>query len=380
MKIPKLRFHKATKRYMVRIEGKDIYLGYDQVEAQKKYHLLLAEIAAGRPAEIVPQREMYICELIDRYVTDRDDYYRKNPNAFARGRAVLRILNRQYGKYRPDQFGMTELRHVRELLMEPNANGHRHCRNEINRAMRELNRLWQWCVSMELLPAELYHKYITLETLKRGHCDAPETNPVSVVPLDHVRAVQARVSSSVASMIELQLLTGARPGEVVNLKAEDIDRSGQVWRVVLTEHKTAYRGKSRTLFFGPKAQTVLRPFLLRRGPGEHLFQPMDTFKERSERAETHRRDFQPEYRITDRTVGDCYDVAAYRKAIARGCVAAKVPHWHPHQLRHTAATEMRKAYGIEVARAVLGHATIDASEIYAEVDSQVAERVASEIG
>jgi len=86
------------------------------------------------------------------------------------------------------------------------------------------------------------------------------------------------------------------------------------------------------------------------------------------------------YLFTTGSAGNPYDVAAYRKAITRGCVAAKVPHWHPHQLRHTAATELRKKYGVEVARAVLGHAHVAATEIYAEVDQQVAAKVAAERG
>ncbi len=35
--------------------------------------------------------------------------------------------------------------------------------------------------------------------------------------------------------------------------------------------------------------------------------------------------------------------------------------WHPHQLRHTAATELRRAYGVEAARIILGHASLDAT-------------------
>ncbi len=54
----------------------------------------------------------------------------------------------------------------------------------------------------------------------------------------------------------------------------------------------------------------------------------------------------------------------------RVCKRAGVPHWHPHQLRHTAATELRKKYGVEMVRAVLGYAHLAATEIYAEVDAR----------
>jgi hypothetical protein len=33
----------------------------------------------------------------------------------------------------------------------------------------------------------------------------------------------------------------------------------------------------------------------------------------------------------------------------------QIPHWHPHQLRHTDALELKREAGLDVARAVLGH-------------------------
>ncbi len=33
----------------------------------------------------------------------------------------------------------------------------------------------------------------------------------------------------------------------------------------------------------------------------------------------------------------------------------RIPPWHPHQPRHNAATELRKEFGIEAARIILGH-------------------------
>jgi integrase len=57
-----------------------------------------------------------------------------------------------------------------------------------------------------------------------------------------------------------------------------------------------------------------------------------------------------------------------------------VPSWHPHQLRHTAATRLRKQYGIEMARVILGHSSIEVSELYAEIDLEAAKEVMSQSG
>jgi hypothetical protein len=54
--------------------------------------------------------------------------------------------------------------------------------------------------------------------------------------------------------------------------------------------------------------------------------------------------------------------------------------WHPHQLRHNAATDLRKQYGIELARIVLGHRSAFVTEIYAEADRQQAVEVIARIG
>ena len=57
-----------------------------------------------------------------------------------------------------------------------------------------------------------------------------------------------------------------------------------------------------------------------------------------------------------------------------------VPRWHPHQLRHTYATRIRKLYGIEAARVLLGHASVGVTEIYAERDLAVTHEIAGKVG
>jgi integrase len=100
--------------------------------------------------------------------------------------------------------------------------------------------------------------------------------------------------------------------------------------------------------------------------------------------------------------GDHYTVASYRRAIARAIEVAfpapdqlkqlpdetkiqwqkrltrkqktelkawyKQHHWHPHQLRHNAATFLRKEFGLETARIILGHRSAAMTEVYAEMD------------
>ncbi len=57
-----------------------------------------------------------------------------------------------------------------------------------------------------------------------------------------------------------------------------------------------------------------------------------------------------------------------------------IPHWHPHQLRHNAATALRREHGIETARIILGHRSPAITEVYAEVDHARAISVMAEVG
>src|SRR6476646_5133730 len=47
-------------------------------------------------------------------------------------------------------------------------------------------------------------------------------------------------------------------------------------------------------------------------------------------------------------------------------------HWHPHQLRHNAATRFRREFGLDVAQVLLGHKTLAVTQVYAERDVHLA--------
>jgi integrase len=93
----------------------------------------------------------------------------------------------------------------------------------------------------------------------------------------------------VRDRVEIQRLAGMRPGEVCQLRWREIDRSGEVWEYRPVRHKTAWRGKERVVFIGPKAQAVLVRYA-RPDPGAYLFSPREAVdqlhRERAERRVT----------------------------------------------------------------------------------------------
>ena len=75
-----------------------------------------------------------------------------------------------------------------------------------------------------------------------------------------------------------------------------------------------------------------------------------------------------------------YTKDSYRYAIRRACLRVGVPPWHPHQLRHTAATRFRKDYSLEVAQVLLGHRRADVTQVYAERDQAKAREIMAKSG
>jgi len=57
------------------------------------------------------------------------------------------------------------------------------------------------------------------------------------------------------------------------------------------------------------------------------------------------------------------------------------PTRHPHQLRHTAGTRIRRKFGLEAAAATLGHSSAKLTdEVYAERDLQRVAEVMKRMG
>jgi site-specific recombinase XerD len=54
--------------------------------------------------------------------------------------------------------------------------------------------------------------------------------------------------------------------------------------------------------------------------------------------------------------------------------------WSPNQLRHNAATRLRREHGIDMARIILGHSNLRTTEVYAEADRERAIGIMAKIG
>ncbi|WP_165074241.1 tyrosine-type recombinase/integrase [Paludisphaera rhizosphaerae] len=378
-KPPSYRLHRASGQAIVTIDRRDHYLGkHGTPESKRAYDRLVSEwLANGRrlpDGDVLP-----IFSLMRRYLEHISGRYESNEPELIK--SALRPLFDLYGDTPAAEFGPLALEVVRERIR---ANGH--VRSQVNRRVRAIVRMFRWGVSRQLVPSSTWEALRSLEGLRRGEPGTREGDPVRPVADVDVDAVLPHVSRQVRAMIDLQRLTGARPGEVCIMRTCDVDATGAVWTYTPEHHKTEHHGKRRTIYIGPKAQAVLRPWLRSNGYA-YLFSPRHAELERlAMMAEARGGRVQPSQ--VDRSsagrmvaLGGYYMTEVYRLAIRRavdtenalrrekdGDKAKLVGMWSPNQLRHSAATKIRRELGIDVAQVILGHSSPAITEIYAEVD------------
>lgn len=277
----------------------------------------------------------------------------------------------------------------------------RHARTYANKLIGYIRRIFKWAVARQLVLPVMHVGLSAVEGLRRGRSEARETAPVPPVDDEAVNATLPFLPEVVRDMVTLQRLTGCRPGEICGIRPCDLDRSSDVWVYKPQRHKTDYRGRERLIFVGPRARAVLSRYLLR--PAEaYCFSPADSVEKwRQDMRARRTTRVQPSQQCRRKrrplkSPGNCYTRNAYCQAIARavrnanrqrakeaakaGREAIPLLHWHPNQLRHSTATEVRREFGLEAAQVVLGHAKADVTQVYAERDARLAAEVARRIG
>lgn len=357
----------------IEVRGRRIYLGpYGSAESHEHYRKTCAELEAAGGHLPVEAAELTVLELLARFVEYAKVYYGES-RELKNYAVVIRLLRTLYGSEKAAAFGPLKLKAVRVEMIKL-----KWTRKHVNQQVGRIRRIFRWAVEEELIPHAVHASLACVSGLRKGRTDATEGEGVKPVSLTRINAAKAQLGRIVSAMVDVQLLTGMRAGELVIMRPMDLDRTGKVWLYTPKEHKTAWHGHERTIYIGPKAQAALAPLLFR-DPGRFIFSPKESERERYAACEVHRH--QPtEEAETERTLGDRYTVDSYRRAIERACAKAGIDAWTPHQLRHTAATMIRKEYGIDAARVVLGHRSPKITEVYAELDKAKGVSVMEAVG
>ena len=149
-------------------------------------------------------------------------------------------------------------------------------------------------------------------------------------------------------IFQLVLLTGQRPGEVCQINKHQIDYDAKVWTIPDKVHK------SGRVHMVPLSDAVMA-----------ILDRVDEINSRSVR-----RSERPEYFLSPRKDASVLPTVLARKVNRRGDLL-DIPHWTPHDLRRTAATNIsgrvltgdQKSKRFIVAR-VLGHTDKEVTGIY----------------
>ena len=412
--IPKYRKHKASGQAFVELNGRRHYLGpYGVRVSYQVYDRLISEwLQNGRLGKSTETGGLLlVLELIVAYLKFASGYYRKDGKLTSEYAAIVHAvlpLQQLYGTATVTEFGPIALQTVMTKMVELGW-----ARTTVNRNAGRIKRMFKWGVSRELLPPAIYQGLSTVGGLRKGRTDARETQPVLPVPDETVERTLTHLPDVVADMVRIQRWTGCRPSEICYMRPCDIDRNHQNWMYRPISHKTEHHNRERIVFIGPKAQKLLLKYLDRL-PAEHCFQPTESEIKRRAAAHAVRRTpinqgnrpGSSRKHMSRRPPGKQYSVASYRRAISRACDLAfphpqlsglakakqsdeqqetlnkwRIAHrWSPNQLRHTAATEVRKRFGLEAAQVYLGHSKADVTQIYAERDLTKAIEVATAVG
>lgn len=351
---------------VVKHHGKRYFLGeWGTQESYDRFADVFREVSNANllAATSVGHREpATVNELIFHFLEYARDRYVKNgrqTSEYSLTRWIMKSLVEKYGKLVADDFTPLHLIEIRDDWKV------RYARTSVIAAMARIRQMFKFGVSRMIVKAETLTRLAAVEGVREHQ--GIQSEPILPVPISVVEVTKKFVPLMVEAMIDLQRLTGMRPSEVVALHISDIEKLDDGMFVYSPRgHKTEHHGRERKVAIGPKAIEAIRKWYAEAAVRFSASGDVDDgylFKVEKRRKKR----------------GHC-SVDWYRENIQRACRQAGVEEWAPNRLRHNAGTEVRKVFGIEVARTVLGHSSVDMTEIYAEKDLQSAIAAMAKIG
>jgi integrase len=154
-------------------------------------------------------------------------------------------------------------------------------------------------------------------------------------------------------ILRMFLLTGLRVHELCGLKNDDVYFGCEVKRFLVVRPEIAKGGKPREIPLAEKLREDLKSYRLFMQHGNNVVgtdpsRPLFS----AENA--------PDRLLTTRQV----------QRIVRGAgVAVNIPELHPHMLRHTFATNVLKQTNIRTVQVLLGHSSLQSTQIYTHPNS-----------
>jgi integrase len=272
-----------------------------------------------------------------------------------------------FGETLATEFTLEHLEAVREEMIR-----RKWSRNYVNKSVNRVKRMFKWATPKYVSPA-VSGAVAALKGLEAYRSEARETSKVEAVSDDVVEATLAMLLPKTADMVRVARLCGCRPGELIDINVEEIDRRDpECWFYRPRHHKNAHRNHVRSIPINEDAQAIHAPYIAKAGGGKLFhFKHRDGLRQAIERA--CKRAFpHPELSAMPKkklTPTQRAELKAWHKA----------HRWFPNQLRHSAMQEATDKDGLEGAAALGSHRHMSTTEIYVRATEQRAKQAARKI-
>jgi integrase len=251
--VPRCRFHKGTGQSVVRLQGRDIYLGKRGSAASKEaYKRFVAEWSEHGGKLVGSPHATTVTEVVIAYAKFATTYYRKDgkpTNEVRMIKSAIKIARQLYGRTPAIKFGPLAPKACRAKMIEQDWSRH-----HTNKQVGRVKRMFKWATENEMIPGTVCEALRCVAGLKRGRSEAREGRKVTPISDADIIATIEQLPKVVADMVQLQRLTGARPGEICDIRPGDVNRKGDVWEYIPASHKTEHHDRPRVIFIGAKAQ------------------------------------------------------------------------------------------------------------------------------
>ncbi|MCL2348850.1 MAG: hypothetical protein FWC50_11405 [Planctomycetaceae bacterium] len=152
----------------------------------------------------------------------------------------LKLPKEYFGDLKAAKFGKGELKFIQETMIKSG----RLCRNTINNRIRRIKHVFKWALEEsddDVFDDGTILRLLSVKPLKKGRTEAkdhPKRKPVADWIIEATLPFLPRL---VADMVQIQRITGMRPGNVFGMTWDQIDtidkKTPPVW-IYTPNHKT----------------------------------------------------------------------------------------------------------------------------------------------
>ena len=356
--------HKG-KRKRIRFghpEDPNTHIRYQECKLKwKAGEVIFPSTATPQTAEPEAEpRPMKLMELFQKWLEANQGVYTASPTGvvttWEQQRRVALMLA-EYKDIPVDDFTVVMLRQFQRKLDESG----KYKMGTVNTYVGYVKAAYAWGRAEGYVSREAANDIASLSRLQKGRCKSKPNSRRKSVPPEVVAKTLPHLKPQQRLIIELLMLTGARPGEICSMRVEDIDRTSTPWVYWPLHHKNEWKDQERAIPLGPKAREKLTEWIKTRGIKSGYLFPVIGGRGRQPKS-LH------------------YTSEALRYAIIYVNKTYGYPKWSPYQCRHTVAMQVKKQFDPSKAQKALGHKSLNTTELYFDMDLQEAKEVFEVIG